>query len=354
MDGKPLWSVALAAGALGIGIGVAASTFLLPTAPDETTRHDETIATLRRDLEKEKALRAQERSGRTHAERDARLLAQKQLDKNGYTFDAIGTVSSCFRDRRGTPRQGALVPGSKARITLLPSISPTSLECLDQFSHMWVLFVFHENTNLAKVSTHKTTTYPAKIAPPRLGGKKVGLFSTRTPHRPNSIGLTVVKVDAVSGRCVDISGHDLVDGTPVLDIKPYVPYDNVPSLVCPAWVADPHDIVPRPVAFTTQAQADLELAVPSMHFYTSANALRATIEQILVLDIRSVHQKRGQASDAMFRFRLDRLDVEFQTQDNVIQVTRCSVVDFNATDASNLTDDAADDSTRDEVGTNQQ
>ncbi|RHY31746.1 hypothetical protein DYB32_003189 [Aphanomyces invadans] len=332
MDGKPLWSVALAAGALGIGIGVAASTFLLPTAPDETTRHDETIATLRRDLEKEKALRAQERSGRTHAERDARLLAQKQLDKNGYTFDAIGTVSSCFRDRRGTPRQGALVPGSKARITLLPSISPTSLECLDQFSHMWVLFVFHENTNLAKVSTHKTTTYPAKIAPPRYvsTGCLVGL-----PR-------------------IYISGHDLVDGTPVLDIKPYVPYDNVPSLVCPAWVADPHDIVPRPVAFTTQAQADLELAVPSMHFYTSANALRATIEQILVLDIRSVHQKRGQASDAMFRFRLDRLDVEFQTQDNVIQVTRCSVVDFNATDASNLTDDAADDSTRDEVGTNQQ
>ncbi|RHY16483.1 hypothetical protein DYB36_009389 [Aphanomyces astaci] len=166
MDTKVVWSTALVACALGVGVGVAASSIFFPSTHDATPE-DDTIANLRQDLEKEKALRAQERSGRTHAERDARLLAQKQLDKDGYTFEPIGTVSSCFRDRRGTPRQGALVPGSLARITLHASISPTSLECLNQFSHMWVLFVFHENTNLAKVTTHKTATYPSKIAPPR-------------------------------------------------------------------------------------------------------------------------------------------------------------------------------------------
>ncbi|CAK4625114.1 hypothetical protein LEN26_013752 [Aphanomyces euteiches] len=338
------WTTLLAA-TLGAGVGAAAAyIYLTPAQPagqavvivkDDSTEGE--IQTLRRELAKEKELRAQERSGRTNAERDARLLAQKQLDKEGYNFEPIGTVSSCFADRRGTPRQGALVPGSKARIELKSSISPTALECLDQFSHMWVLFVFHENTNLAKVSTHKIATYPAKIAPPRLGGKKVGLFSTRTPHRPNSIGLTVVKVDAVSGRFVDISGHDLVDGTPVLDVKPYVPYDQVNSLVCPEWVAEKHDIVARPVIFTDEALAQLELAMPSMRFYSNSRELRETIEQILVLDIRSVHQKRGQASDAQFSFRIDNLRVEFVTLESSIQVTQCAVQD--ATERRNDSND---------------
>ncbi|KAG9414719.1 hypothetical protein AC1031_008125 [Aphanomyces cochlioides] len=338
------WTTLLAA-TLGAGVGAAAAyIYLTPAQPDQQAvvivKDDSTegeIQTLRRELAKEKELRAQERIGRTNAERDARLLAQKQLNKEGYNFEPIGTVSSCFADRRGTPRQGALVPGSKARIELKSSISPTALECLDQFSHMWVLFVFHENTNLAKVSTHKTATYPAKIAPPRLGGKKVGLFSTRTPHRPNSIGLTVVKVDAVSGRYVDISGHDLVDGTPVLDVKPYVPYDQVTSLVCPEWVAEKHDIVARPVIFTNEALAQLELAMPSMRFYSNSSELRETIEQILVLDIRSVHQKRGQASDAQFSFRIDNLRVEFVTLESSIQVTQCAVQD--ATERRNDSND---------------
>ena len=68
---------------------------------------------------------------------------------------------------KGTPRQGVLVPDARARIKMQSSVPPSSLECLDQFSHIWVIFVFHENTNLAKVVNQKKTTYPAKIAPPR-------------------------------------------------------------------------------------------------------------------------------------------------------------------------------------------
>lgn len=85
---------------------------------------------------------------------------------NGYKFESIGHVESCFPDRRGTPRQGTFFPLSRARIQFRTSIPPASLECVEQFSHLWVLFVFHENTNMTKVSNHKST-YPAKIAPPR-------------------------------------------------------------------------------------------------------------------------------------------------------------------------------------------
>ncbi|OQS03318.1 hypothetical protein THRCLA_04387, partial [Thraustotheca clavata] len=202
-------------------------------------------------------------------------------------------------------------------------------ECLEQFSHVWVLFVFHENTNLSKVSVQKKTTYQAKIAPPRLGGKKVGLFSTRSPHRPNSIGLTVVRLDAVHDRCIEISGHDLVHGTPILDVKPYVPYDKVDDLVCPEWVMERHDIVPRPVEFSPEALVQLEQVIDrqQLEFYTSLEELRNAIAQILVLDIRSVHQKRGQASSTLFSFRLDRLRVEFMTLEGCIQV--CQPLSFD-------------------------
>ena len=100
--------------------------------------------------------------------------------------------------------------------------------------------IFHENTNLhtATGSLPPGKTYTAKIAPPVLGGKKVGVFATRTPHRPNPIGLSVVRLDSISTspNAIHISGVDLVNGTPVIDIKPYVPsYDSVPGATSPEW-----------------------------------------------------------------------------------------------------------------------
>ena len=103
------------------------------------------------------------------------------------------------------------------------------------------MFIFHENTNLTSGKVmEKGQTFPAKVRPPQLLGQRVGLFSTRTPHRPNPIGLSVVKIDSVDpiARIVYISGHDLVNGTPVLDIKPYIPeYDSLPFATSPAWIS---------------------------------------------------------------------------------------------------------------------
>lgn len=103
---------------------------------------------------------------------EAREAIQQQQLVHGYNFDGIAHVQSCFVERRGTPRQGVLVPGARARIKFRTSIPPASLECLDQFSHLWVIFVFHENTNVAKTSGSsasgkRASTFPAKIAPPR-------------------------------------------------------------------------------------------------------------------------------------------------------------------------------------------
>lgn len=254
-----------------------------------------------------------------------REVLQQQQREAGYAFDAVATVQSCFGERRGTPRQGVLVPAARARLTFRANVPAAALEGLEQFSHLWVLFVFHENTNAAKATKPAATTFPAKIAPPRLGGRKVGLFSTRTPHRPNAIGLSLVKIDAVRGRTIEISGHDLVDGTPVLDVKPYTFADCVPSHTSPEWVSDAVDLA-RAVKFTESAAQALDEVVRlgRSRFYDNASDLRAAITQTLVLDIRSVHQGRGRAvADQRFLCRFDNVQVTFQTLEDKILVVEC-------------------------------
>ncbi|XP_065213747.1 tRNA (adenine(37)-N6)-methyltransferase [Planococcus citri] len=146
----------------------------------------------------------------------------KQEDEdNALVFQPIGLITSSFQEKRGTPRQPGICINSSGRITLFNSIftNPShALEGLDQFSHMWILFHFHKND---------TTHVRAKVAPPRLNGLRTGVFGTRSPHRPSPVGLSLVRIDRVEGSSVYFSGVDMLDGTPVLDIKPYIPqYDN--------------------------------------------------------------------------------------------------------------------------------
>ncbi|XP_062617095.1 tRNA (adenine(37)-N6)-methyltransferase-like [Saccostrea cucullata] len=136
----------------------------------------------------------------------------------------IGYINSLFTFKNGTPRQPSVCPFARGSLKIEKSIFTNpehSLEGLEEFSHIWLIFVFHKN-NAEYVK--------AKVKPPRLNGKRVGLFSTRSPYRPNAIGLTLAKLDTVSGSTLHLSGIDLLDGTPVLDVKPYIPeYDSPPS-----------------------------------------------------------------------------------------------------------------------------
>lgn len=107
------------------------------------------------------------------------------------------------------------------------------MEGLADYGYIWVIFIFHVGLN--EHNNRKT-----KIAPPKLGGEKMGVFATRSPHRYNPIGLSIAKLDRVSGRTVHISGIDLIHGTPVIDIKPYHYLDSLPQdqLRFPNWLLE--------------------------------------------------------------------------------------------------------------------
>ena len=146
-----------------------------------------------------------------------------------FTFPAIGIIHSCFKEKFGIPRQPGLAPLATAELELLtPYNDRAALDGFEGCSHIWVQFVFHAN------SRHE---WKPKVKPPRLGGNKsLGVFATRSPTRPAPIGLSVVKLDGIIERegklLLQLSGIDLLDGTPVLDIKPYVPYvDLVPEAI---------------------------------------------------------------------------------------------------------------------------
>lgn len=142
----------------------------------------------------------------------------------------IGILESCYLDKFGTPRQPGLVPTSFGRIRISPEWQPAdSLQGLEAFTHIWVLFHFHQN---------QVSRFHAKVHPPRMDGDKIGVFATRSPHRPNPIGLSLVKLDKIESPYVYISGIDIVDGTPVLDIKPYLSYvESLPEAVS-GWAQD--------------------------------------------------------------------------------------------------------------------
>jgi tRNA-Thr(GGU) m(6)t(6)A37 methyltransferase TsaA len=156
-----------------------------------------------------------------------------------FILDEIAVVRSNFPHRAGTPRQGTLAPHARSHLVLHPSIAPGALEGLENFSHLWIIFRFHINVDSEKKTkkAHKTpadggqggTKYSAKVKPPRAGGKKVGVFSTRTPHRPNPIGLSLCEIESIDlkNKTISVLGLDLVDFTPVYDIKPYIPWDSV-------------------------------------------------------------------------------------------------------------------------------
>jgi tRNA-Thr(GGU) m(6)t(6)A37 methyltransferase TsaA len=146
-----------------------------------------------------------------------------------YSIEPIGIIDTCFPDKFGIPRQSGLAPSAKGILTLrAPYNNPDCVEGLEGVSHLWLTFIFHEHIDKA---------WKPKVRPPRLGGnEKVGVFATRSSFRPNHLGLSLVKLDQIecSGQQLrlHLSGVDLVSGTPIVDIKPYLSYaDSMPHAV---------------------------------------------------------------------------------------------------------------------------
>ena len=146
-------------------------------------------------------------SGEMHSNHSMEVLSEEKP----MLLRCIGTVVSPFTKRMGTPRQGALAPHARAFVELNSAVAPMeTLDGIESYSHAWILFCFHANTDLQSKSV-KT-----KVKPPRGGGIKVGSMATRSPHRPNNIGLSLVKITGIDHKRkrLHIAALDLVNGTP--------------------------------------------------------------------------------------------------------------------------------------------
>lgn len=135
----------------------------------------------------------------------------------------IAVIHTDFKQKFGIPRQAGLVEGTIGYITFRPEYkNPNYIVGLEDFDYIWLLFGFSANK----------PAEGATVRPPRLGGKKhMGVFATRAPYRPNNIGLSSVKIEEISfdkikGSVIKVSGVDLLDGTPIYDIKPYLPFTD--------------------------------------------------------------------------------------------------------------------------------
>ena len=144
------------------------------------------------------------------------------------TLQPIGIVHSPYQERFATPRQPAYAVEDKpAVIELNPGSNyEQALQDLETFSHIWVLYWMHLNQG-----------WNPLVKPPRDRENKHGVFSTRAPHRPNSIGLSVVPLQSIEGRKIHILDHDMLDGTPVLDIKPYIKEADMIADASDGWIA---------------------------------------------------------------------------------------------------------------------
>ena len=194
-------------------------------------------------------------------------------------MNPIARVHSCFGEKFGVPRQPLLADASRASIELLPPLNnPDAVAGLEENTHIWVVFQFHQAVG----------QWSAKVRPPRLGGnKKLGVLATRSPFRPNNIGLSVVRLLEVrTAPRVEliVGGADLVDGTPVLDIKPYIPYADA--------LPDAHS------AFADAQPQSVDVVVPEEILQIARDYrddwgtdLPLLIEQVLAQDPKPAYQK---------------------------------------------------------------
>jgi tRNA-Thr(GGU) m(6)t(6)A37 methyltransferase TsaA len=219
----------------------------------------------------------------------------------------IGTIASCFQEKFGTPRQPGLVSTATGTIVLSPPFNiPEMVRGLEAYSHIWMIFLFHECAG---------RPWRPTVRPPRLGGnRRLGVFATRSGFRPNPIGMSVVALKGVhigaDGIHLTVRGVDVISGTPVLDIKPYLPYSDA---VVDALA--PEKPVTVTVSFTPQADA----AVTKLEA-NGYPGLRELLSDTLAQDPRPAYDAR-RARRKTYGMRIYDLDVKWTVAAGGIRVT---------------------------------
>ena len=217
------------------------------------------------------------------------------------TFKIIARIKSDFREKFGIPRQSGIVQNLRSTIRFEPEFrNADALRGLEGFSHLWIMWIFSENIR---------STWSPTVRPPRLGGnKRLGVFATRSSFRPNPIALSCVKIeqinlDGADGPEIIVSGADLMDGTPIVDIKPYLPY------------TDAH---PEAMGGFADAVRQIKLHVKETDVLrkVSTNKRSALIE-VLEQDPRPAYQNDPERT---YGFTFANYEIKFKVQDDELEV----------------------------------
>lgn len=209
----------------------------------------------------------------------------------------IAYIHSPYAEKFGVPRQGNLAPHVVSEIVFEPAYrNEDCVRGLDGFSHLWLIWQFHCNGS----EWHPT------VRPPRLGGNtRLGVFATRSPFRPNGLGLSAVRLLSVEpGPVLRVSGADMVDGTPIFDIKPYIPYSDA--------------IAEASGGFTAAPWEPLRVQLPSEMPAGATADWVAALQETLAQDPRPAYQQDAQR---MYHLILKPFEVHFRVEDNCAIVT---------------------------------
>ncbi len=215
----------------------------------------------------------------------------------------IAYIKSPFPAKFGVPRQPGLVPDLRAEITFEPEYRvPEALRGLEGYSHIWVIWEFHEAVR---------DTWSPTVRPPRLGGnKRVGVFATRSPFRPNPIGLSVLELEKIelntpNGPVIHVKGADLINNTPIYDIKPYLPHiDSIPEARA-GFAGD-------------AALHKLNVVIPDELIQKIPTDHMASVKTILEQDPRPGYQRDN---DREYGFFYADMEIRFIVRDDVLTVT---------------------------------
>lgn len=217
-----------------------------------------------------------------------------------YTIKAIARIRSDFPTKFGIPRQAGIVEELEARIVFEPEYrNPDALRGLEGFSHIWLIWQFSEAVR---------EDWSPTVRPPRLGGNtRMGVFATRSPFRPNALGLSCVRLlgieDTEEGKTLRVAGADLMDGTPIFDIKPYIPYADCKPEAESGFAPDPG------VQLTVEFLPEAERHIPPEK--------REALRGVLANDPRPRYKQDG---ERVYALEFAGREVKFQVKNNVLRV----------------------------------
>lgn len=213
-------------------------------------------------------------------------------------FDSVGVFLSVYKEKFGTPRQSGLVSQAQGKIVLTDKFANADyISGIESFSHLWVLFYFNQSESI-----------PSKrmARPPRLGGnKKVGVFASRTNFRPNNIGMSVVKLERVTINKdsieINVTGADIIDQTPILDIKPYIPYADIIDDAAGGYASER----PTPVLQINDKTIG--------KVFSLSDSLRRMIHNVISLDPRPAY-RRDRVDEKIYGMTIGEYEVKWKVE----------------------------------------